>query len=218
MKWLRNSLLLLAGLVMAISLLAAHYYFKGFGRRTADHHAPSASPRELSAATSGRIVQKARALRSFAIAHGYSARIAFLADMRLPSGKNRFFVVDLEKDSVLMMGLVAHGCGDKAFSLDPVFSNVNGSNCTALGKYRISRPYRGQFGLAYKLYGLEPTNDQAFSRNIVLHAYGYVPEWETDPYPICNSRGCPMVAPGFLSRLQPLIDRSPRPILLWILD
>ncbi|HMH24068.1 MAG TPA: murein L,D-transpeptidase catalytic domain family protein [Puia sp.] len=217
MKWLRNSLLLVAASVVAVSLLAAHYYFKGFHSVAwgGDH---SAAHVRISAAASGRIAQKAQVVRSFAAAHGYSPGIAFLVDMSIPSGKNRFFVIDLKKDSVLMTGLVAHGCGNKAFSLDPVFSNVNGSGCTALGKYRIGKPYKGQFGLAYKLYGLDPTNDQAFGRNIVLHAYRYVPERETNPYPICNSRGCPMVASGFLSRLQPLIDRSPRPVLLWIFN
>jgi hypothetical protein len=216
MKWLRNSLLIVAGSLVVVSLLAAHYHYKGFSLLMSGDHSPSASARLASAAKSGRVIRKAQTLKAFASAHRYNSRIAFLVDMSLPSGKNRFFVVDLEKDSLLMVGLVAHGSANKAFSLDPVFSNINGSSCTALGRYRIGLPYKGQFGLAYKLYGLDPTNDQAFGRNIVLHAYSYVPERETDPYPICNSRGCPMVAPGFLGRLQPLIDQSQQPILLWI--
>jgi hypothetical protein len=104
------------------------------------------------------------------------------------------------------------------FSLNPVFSNTDGSGCSSLGKYRIGSPYAGRFGLAYKLIGLDKTNDQAFRRSIVLHAYNCVPETETDPYPICNSLGCAMVSPGFLRSLQPVIDGSPRPILLWIFN
>ncbi|MBN9382836.1 MAG: murein L,D-transpeptidase catalytic domain family protein [Chitinophagaceae bacterium] len=146
----------------------------------------------------------------------YNSQVAFLVDMRLPSGKNRFFVYDLAADSVRTAGLVAHGSGGHAFSLTPSFSNVNGSNCSALGKYRVGGPYAGRFGRAYFLHGLDSTNDQALNRHIVLHSYSCVPEGETDPYPICNSQGCPMVSPAFLQRLQPLIDGSKKPIMLWI--
>jgi hypothetical protein len=52
------------------------------------------------------------------------------------------------------------------------------------------------------LYGLDSTNNQVFRRNIVLHSFSYVPEAETDPYPICNSLGCPMVSPGFLQQTK----------------
>lgn len=165
-----------------------------------------------------RLQQKATLQRTFLSSRGFNDAFCFLVDMRLPSGKNRFFVYDLHKDTVLLAGVVAHGCGNRNFSPEPEFSNVNGSSCTALGRYRIGYPYKGQFGLAYKLYGLDSTNDQAFSRNIVLHSYGAVPEKETWPVPICNSRGCPMVSSGFLKMLQPLIDRSHKPVCLWIFD
>ncbi len=117
-----------------------------------------------------------------------------------------------------MAGLVAHGCGGSNFSATPSFSNVNGSSCTALGRYRIGYRYAGQFGRAYKLFGLDTTNDQAFTRNIVLHSYTAVPAHETYPYPICNSRGCPMVSPVFLQELQSFIDRSKQPVMLCIFN
>jgi hypothetical protein len=68
------------------------------------------------------------------------------------------------------------------------------------------------------VYCPDSTNREAFRRNIVLHSFSFVLESETDPHPICNSLGCPMVSPGFLQQLEPLIDHSPRPILLWIFD
>ena len=136
--------------------------------------------------------------------------------MSLPSGKNRFFVYDLQKDSIVKTSLVAHGSGNKGFSFTPKFSNQKESGCTALGKYRIGKGYSGRFGPAYKLYGLDSSNSNAFSRSIVLHSYSCVPEGETYPYPICNSRGCPMVAPLFLKELQEIIGKSEEPVLLWI--
>ena len=134
--------------------------------------------------------------------------------MGLPSGKYRFFVADLEKDTLLLAGLVAHGSGNHTFAADPSFSNVNGSGCTSLGRYRIGTPSPGRFERAYKLYRLDSTNSQAFRRNIVLHSFSYVPEAETDPYPICNSLGCPMVSPSFLRQLEPLNKQLEHLLLL----
>jgi hypothetical protein len=163
-----------------------------------------------------RLRTKVSGQRAFLSRYGFNPSICFLVDMRLPSGKNRFFVYDLRKDSVLLAGLVAHGSGRNAFSPRPVFSNVDGSGCSSLGRYRVGFRYRGQFGMAWKLYGLDSSNSRAFARNVVLHSYAAVPERETYPAPICNSLGCPMVSPGFLEMLRPLIEGSARPVCLYV--
>lgn len=165
-----------------------------------------------------RLRQKATEQRGYLSQHGFNPSICFFVDMRLPSGRNRFFVFDLRGDSVMAAGLVAHGSGGRYFSAEPVFSNVEGSGCSSLGRYRVGYKYAGHFGPAYKLYGLDTSNSRAFARNIVLHSYEAVPERETWPQPICNSLGCPMVSPGFLQALQPLIERSGRPICLYVFD
>ena len=72
--------------------------------------------------------------------------------------------------------------------------------------------------MAYKLYGLNSLNSNAFQRNIVLHAYDCVPEQETDLKPICNSRGRPMVAPGLFNKLKLIIDKSEKPILICLFE
>ena len=97
------------------------------------------------------------------------------------------------------------------------FSNADGSHCTAVGKYKIGNPYMGRFGLAYKLYGLDSTNSNAFKRYVVLHAHDCVPNDEVFTE-ICQSDGCPTVSPNFLKKLQRLIDDSPKPVLLWIYE
>ena len=164
------------------------------------------------------LAEKAASQRVFLAKHGFNTTLCFLVDMRLPSGKNRFFVYDLRRDSVLLAGLVAHGSGGSNFSAEPVFSNVDGSGCSSLGRYRIGYKYQGRFGPAYKLYGLDSTNSRAFARNVVLHSYTGVPERETYPSPICNSLGCPMVSPGFLRLLAPVIEGSGKPVCLWVFD
>jgi hypothetical protein len=218
MSCLRRIALSISILGVVALAFAGHYYYKGFYRPAHRRGASIAGNPSLTADESGRIAREVSGQRSFLANHGFNTGICFLADMQLPSGKDRFFVYDLRKDSILLAGLVAHGSGNKDFSFHPSFSNIDGSNCTSLGRYRIGKPYPGRFGRAYKLYGLDSTNDQAFNRNVVLHAFTAVPEGETDPYPICNSRGCPMVAPAFLKHLQPLIDQSKKPIMLLIFD
>jgi hypothetical protein len=165
-----------------------------------------------------RLRVKAGEQRVWLARHGYNSSFCFLVDMQLPSGKNRFFVYDLRRDSVLLSGLVAHGSGGRYFSATPVFSNVDGSGCTSLGRYRVGYAYAGQFGPAYKLYGLDTSNSRAFARNVVLHSYAAVPAHETWPQPICNSLGCPMVSPVFLETLRPLIAGTQKPICLWIFN
>ena len=217
MSWIRRLLLFLGAIILLGLGLGAHYYFKGFSG-FAFRRGLEASRRPVELSENRRLDRHFADLRIFAIGHGYNAQLAFFVDMGLPSGKYRFFVADMEKDSVVLSGLVAHGCGNRRFSVQPDFSNIDGSNCTSLGRYRIGGAYNGRFGRAYRLYGLDSTNSQALRRNVVLHSFAYVPEAETDPLPICNSRGCPMVSEGFLKQLEPLIDRSSRPILLWIFN
>ncbi|MCC9065029.1 murein L,D-transpeptidase catalytic domain-containing protein [Flavobacterium aquidurense] len=144
----------------------------------------------------------------------YNTKIAFLVDMKIKSGKNRFFVYDLQNNTILDQGLVAHGSGSEtAVRGDLKFSNEPNSNCTSLGRYAVEKAYRGIFGKAYKLVGLDQTNSNAFKRAIVLHHYSAVPYEEQDYY-ISNSHGCPMVNEAFFKRLEKIIESSKTKIIL----
>lgn len=148
------------------------------------------------------------------IEHKYNQKIAFLVDMKVPSGKNRFFVYDLEKGQVIDQGLVAHGSGSETGIKGMLkFSNMPNSNCTALGRYAIGKTYKGIFGKAYRLAGLEESNSNALKRAIVLHHYSAVPLEEQDYY-ISNSHGCPMVNEQFFKRIEKIIDGSKSNILM----
>jgi hypothetical protein len=107
----------------------------------------------------------------------------------------------MEKDSVLVSGLVTHGSGSDVAGKAAIFSNEAGSNASSLGIYAVGASYQGRFGLAYKLHGLNATNSRAFERFVVLHAHSCVPSKEVAPETICVSLGCPTVAPYFLDRL-----------------
>ncbi|MDP5198742.1 murein L,D-transpeptidase catalytic domain-containing protein [Flavobacterium sp. DG2-3] len=144
----------------------------------------------------------------------YNQKIAFLIDMKVPSGKNRSFVYDLKKNEVIDQGLVAHGSGSETGVRGVLkFSNAPNSNCTSLGRYAVGKTYKGIFGKAYRLAGLEETNNNALKRAIVLHHYSAVPYEEQDYY-ISNSHGCPMINEQFFKRIEKIIDNSKSNILM----
>ncbi len=160
-----------------------------------------------------RLKQKAGDMALYAKQNHFSNQYCFMVDMKIESGKKRFFVYNLKKDSVELAGLVTHG-GGKTTTAAIQFSNTANSLCTSLGRYKIGSSYTGKFGMAFKLYGLDNSNSNAFNRFVVLHAHSCVPNEETAPFPICESWGCPTVAPAFLLELKTYIDKSEQPILL----
>ncbi|MEN2488813.1 murein L,D-transpeptidase catalytic domain-containing protein [Flavobacterium sp. B11] len=146
----------------------------------------------------------------------YNDKIVFLIDMKIPSGKNRFFVYNLNTNKIIDKGLVAHGSGSETGKEGKLlFSNIPNSLSTSLGRYSIGNHYYGKFGKAYRLYGLDETNNNAFKRDIVFHYYYDVPYEEKDGY-ICNSYGCPMVNKKYFERIARLIDGSKSDILMSI--
>lgn len=170
------------------------------------------------AITVQQLRSKAAFARHFVLQKHFSGHYAFLIDMRLPSGRKRFFIYDLQRNSVLAAGLVAHGSCNNRFLKTAKFSNTPGCGCTALGKYKVGGVYQGQFGKSFKLQGLDSTNSNADNRNIVLHAYGCVPDEECYPHPICNSLGCATVSPNVLGTLSRIIEKEKSPVLLWVFE
>jgi hypothetical protein len=162
-----------------------------------------------------RLLERVKTIKQFIGTNSkYNNDLAFFIDMRVMSGKNRFIVYDLKNDKIVDQGLVAHGIGsEKGNAGELKFSNTNSSFCTSLGKYSIGKDYVGKFGKAYKLFGLDATNSNAFARSIVLHKYDKVPYEEQDKA-IVRSLGCPMVNEIYYDRIQKLIDNSKRNIIL----
>lgn len=103
--------------------------------------------------TNKRINDEVKNIRAFlAKKPNYNSEIVFLADMKIMSGSNRFFVYDLKLNKIIDQGLVAHGSGSETNVQNELkFSNVDHSLATSLGKYSIGKSYNGRFGKAYKL-------------------------------------------------------------------
>lgn len=218
MKIALRTFVLTGSLLLTISTFGYFFWYKPKFNRHPKNNAFSftESKGKDKSETMIHLNQKALLAKDYIAEHSFDAGHCFLLDMRIPSGKNRFFVYNLEKDSVEIAGLVAHGSGSGSDSDELTFSNTPNSYCTSLGKYKVGKSYYGKFGLAYKLFGLDKTNSKAFDRFVVLHAHSCVPNDEISPLPICESWGCPTVSPAFLSRLKTYLDKSKEPILLWI--
>lgn len=205
-------------LCCCISALAYMLWIKP-NKHTVVRPAPAHSWKDRAADNSEtltRLYHKAIAAEHYCKAYGYNTQYCFLLDMRVASGKNRFFIYDMKNDSVEAAGLVTHGGGSDDGYGKLSFSNTPNSHCTSLGKYKIGISYNGKFGLAYKLHGLDQTNSKAFQRFVVLHAHACVPDTELRSGSLCVSQGCPTVSPVFLLKLKTYLDRSEKPILLWI--
>ncbi|MEP7142769.1 MAG: murein L,D-transpeptidase catalytic domain-containing protein [Ferruginibacter sp.] len=202
-----------------ISAIAAFKIVKNNASCTTNN----AAPRKLSVTDMRKtkfvyLEKYADQIKAYTLKNNFNTRYCFMIDMKMASGSKRFFIYDLQNDSVLQSGLVTHGSGRNNLNDSAVFSNEPGSNCTSLGKYKIGKPYYGAFGVAYKLYGLDKTNNNVFNRFVVLHAHPCVPDNEIAPRYICRSWGCPTISPLFLNQLRIYLDKPGKPILLWIFD
>jgi L,D-transpeptidase catalytic domain len=155
--------------------------------------------------------------KSYVKENNFCEEYCFIVDMKVAPGKKRFFIYDLNKDSILNAGLVTHGGGSVTTSDALVFCNTPSSGSTSLGKYKIGNEYSGKFGMAFKLYGLDESNNKAFERFVVLHGHSCVPAEEVYPMQICTSLGCPTVSPSFLPTLKKYIDKADKPVMLWII-
>jgi len=213
MKLFRIILVLLVT-TLTLALVSKSSWWK----RTAATQLPNQEPQvPVRDETLEKLRSKMDEARMFIANKKYNNAICFMIDMSPTSGKNRFFVYDLIRDTIQNAALVTHGRCNEDWLEGRKYGNTVGCGCTSLGKYKVGYSYQGRFGLAYKLYGLEKTNDKAFERFVVLHAHDCVPETQVDSE-ICQSDGCPTVSPGFLQQLKPIIDRSRKPVLLWIYE
>jgi hypothetical protein len=126
-----------------------------------------------------------------------------IADFSLPSRSPRFHLFDLASGGATSH-LVAHGRGS-----DPAhtgwlerFSNEPNSHATSAGAYRTDGLYVGAHGHSMRLVGLDPCNDNAIPRAIVVHGAWYVSEEIITHYGVIGrSEGCLAVANSSLSEV-----------------
>ena len=121
--------------------------------------------------------------------------ILTVVNFHLPSTDNRMWIIDAERDSLLLSTWSAHGKGSGK-EMATVFSNTPGSLQTSLGFYLTAEEYVGKNGRSLKLDGLDSGfNTNARRRYVVMHGADYVSQDTINAYGhLGNSEGCPAVS------------------------
>jgi|KBSSwiStaDraftv2_1062776.scaffolds.fasta_scaffold81908_2 hypothetical protein len=139
--------------------------------------------------------------------HGYAIAnrdLVGLVDFSAPSKAARFYLVDMAGGQVVSSHLVAHGRGSDPANSGWVehLSNRPGSNASCQGAFLTGETYYGEHGRSRRLAGLDPENDQAEARAIVIHAAEYVsPTMASTQGRVGRSQGCFAVAPGEIGQV-----------------
>ncbi len=98
-----------------------------------------------------------------------------IVDFAQASREPRFHLVDVARGETTSH-LVAHGSGSDPDRSGWVqrLSNQPDSNASSRGAFLTGPTYDGKHGRSRRLFGLDPDNDMAESRGIVIHGAGYV--------------------------------------------
>ena len=123
--------------------------------------------------------------------------IVGIADFGLHSAQRRFHFVDLVNERVDSYH-VTHGTGSDAEHDGWLkrYSNIEGSEATCRGAFLTRSWYTGRFGTSIRLDGLDPTNDMAMPRAIVMHQANYArPEHIARWGKLGRSNGCFALGP-----------------------
>ncbi|MGG7550631.1 murein L,D-transpeptidase catalytic domain-containing protein [Chryseobacterium arthrosphaerae] len=170
-----------------------------------------------------KIKMKAEEALEFCTSGKLNTDFCILIDMSLHSGINRFFVWDFKTNSISKQYLVGHGCGSNSWSKDdsksnPGFSNEDGSHLSSLGKYKLEGRGYSDWGIhiKYLMHGLEDTNSNALKRFIVFHSWDKMSDEETFPEGSPEGWGCPTVSNNAMKEIDPMIQKSGKPVLMWI--
>lgn len=126
-----------------------------------------------------------------------------IADFSKPSRDPRFHLVNLQNGQSSTF-LVAHGKGSDPDHSGWVqnFSNIHGSEATSSGSYLVGETYFGQYGESRRLIGLDPQNDQAEARAIVIHPAWYVSQsLIAEQGKIGRSQGCFAFSQGDIAEI-----------------
>ena len=169
------------------------------------------------------VEEKAKEALTYCQEEKMNEDFCILIDMSIHSGLNRFFVYDFKKKEIKHSMLVGHGCGNNPWSFDfskenPKFSNVDGSHCSSLGKYKIGERAWSDWGIhvKYVLHGLENTNSNAQSRYIVFHSWEKVSDSEVYPDGTPEGWGCPTISNNNMKLIDPLLKKANKPVLMWM--
>jgi hypothetical protein len=121
-------------------------------------------------------------------------------DFTQPAANERLYVINM-KTGAVNTHATSHGRGSdpQRSGRAQTFSNRDRSYATSLGFYRTAETYVGKHGYSLRLDGLSPTNSNARSRAVVVHAASYVRDGGRQM--AGRSHGCPALDPRVLKTI-----------------
>jgi hypothetical protein len=128
-----------------------------------------------------------------------------LVDFGAHSREPRFHLIDVAGGRIERTWLVAHGSGSDPAATGMLrrFSNQPGSNASSRGAFLTADTYFGKYGRSQRVVGLDPDNDLAFERAIVIHGAPYVdPSLIEQQGRIGRSQGCFAVELGEIDEVM----------------
>lgn len=139
-----------------------------------------------------QIVQRARAAFDRHRSQIRDTAIVGIVDFTRYSNDPRFYLLDTNTGRV-SRHFVAHGRGSDPSHTGFLqrFSNQFGSEATSDGSYIIGDYYHGRYGRSMRVRGLDPSNNNAEARAIVVHTAWYAePEMIAQHGRLGRSEGC----------------------------
>lgn len=127
-------------------------------------------------------------------------------DFTLPSTEKRLWVINVEKQEIVLNTVVAHGRNSGELMAER-FSNTPESFQSSVGFYKTAETYQGKHGYSLRLDGLEKGfNDKARARAIVIHGADYArEEFAKITGRLGRSLGCPALPTELSAKVIDLI-------------
>lgn len=163
--------------------------------------------------------------KAFCKAKNFNSYYYFLVDLSIHSGRNRFYVYDFKQKKIIHQNLVTHGSCDAFEENNSRYrkakcSNRIDSHCSSSGKYKVGKRDYSSWGIKIKYWldGLDETNSNVRDRVVVLHSWDAVADEEIYPDYSPLSWGCPAVSNNFMKLLDEKLQKTNKPVLLWIIN
>lgn len=164
-----------------------------------------------------RAAAHAEELLQFCKEGGYNQKIALLVDLSRHSGLCRFVVWNFEQHRPMLVCPVSHGSGAKESHKRSAYarlSNEDGSHLSSVGRALVAERYEGRYGIAYRLDGLDVTNNNLRSRCVVLHGWAHTTSFPIYPLATTGSWGCPVLSRRMMRRVDEILKNENNVVLL----
>lgn len=200
----------IAVVLMLLVAFSAGYY-------VAKYYGPT-SPKASEFSNYEGLEERASVAKVHARRRNLNEDYCLFVDYAIPSGTPRLFVWSFKENKVVASSYVMHGPGMGSTAEKPVFSNRPGSNCSALGRFEVTKHHGSKLKRSFRLQGLDRDNKTAFARGLMIHCSTWVDAncWRKYiPLHAMSCKGCVTVSSQGMNYLERLITSEEKNLLLW---